>query len=72
MIIVELLLEVVLVYVYNVLKPKDLRVVCSLRVHLACFSLDLSKPIFIVSSFDVLVTITSANVCPSVLVFLLY
>ncbi len=72
MIIVELLLKVVLVYMRNTLKLKDLYVVCPLKVHPTRFFLDLSKPIFIVSSLDVLITITSANICPSVLVFLLY
>ncbi len=71
MIIVELLLKVVFIYVRDALKPKDLYVVCSLRVHLMRFPLDLSKPVFVVSSLNVLITTTSANVCPSVLVFLL-
>ena len=70
-IIVELLLKVVFIYVCDTLKLRDLYVVCPLRVHLARFSLDLSKPVFVVSSLDVLITTTSADVCPSVLVFLL-
>ena len=72
MIIVEFLLKIVLIYVYNALKLKDLRVVCPLKVYLTRFSLNLSKPVFVVLSLDVLVTTTSANVCSSVLVFLLY
>ncbi len=70
MIIVELLLEVVLAYVRNALELRDLRIVRPLRVHLAHFSLDLPKLILVVSSLNVLVTTTSANVCPNILVFL--
>ena len=72
MIVVELLLKVVLIYMRNALKLRDLRIVCPLRVHLARFSLNLSKPILVVSSLNVLITTTSANIYPSVLVFLLY
>ncbi len=71
MIIVELLFEVVFICIYDVLKLRDLCVVCPLRVYLARFSLDLSKPVFVVSSLNVFVTTTSADVCLSVLVFLL-
>ncbi len=70
-VVVKLLLEVVLIYMRDALKPRDLRVVCPLRVHLAYLSLDLSKLILIVSSLDVLVTTTSANMGPSALVLLL-
>ncbi len=70
-VVVELLLEVVLIYVRDALKPRDLRVVCSLRVYPTRFSLDLSKPVFVVSGLDVLITATNADVYPSVLVFLL-
>ena len=45
--------------------------VCPLRVYLARLSLDLSKPVFIVSSLDVLITTTSANIGLSTLVLLL-
>ncbi len=72
MVIVKLLLKIVLIYVYDTLKPKDLRVVRPLRVHPTRFSLDLSKLILVVSSLDVLVTTTSANIGLSTLVFLLY
>ncbi len=71
-VIVELFLKVVLAYVYNALKLRDLRVVRPLKVHPTRLSLDLSKPIFIVSSLDILITTTSANIGPSTLVFLLY
>ncbi len=71
-VIVELFLEVVLVYVRDALKPKDLRVVRPLRVHLACLSFDLPKLALVVLSLDVLITTTSANIGPSTLVLLLY
>ncbi len=71
MVVVKLLLEVVLVYVRDVLKLRDLRVVCPLRVHPACLSFDLSKLVLVVSSLDVLVTTTSANIGLSTLVLLL-
>ena len=72
MVIVELLLKVVLVYVCDILKLKDLRIVCSLRVHLVYLFLNLSKLIFIVSSLDILITATSANIGSSALVLLLH
>ncbi len=71
-VIVELLLKVVLIYIRDILKLRDLRMVCPLRVHPTRLSLDLSKLVFVVSSLDVLVTTTSANIGPSTLVFLLY
>ena len=70
-VIVKLLLEVVLAYVRDTLKPRDLRVVRPLKVHPTRLSLDLSKPVFVVSSLDVLVTTTSADMGPGVLVLLL-
>ena len=72
MVVVELLLKIVLIYIRDILKLKDLYIVCPFRVHLIRLSFNLSKLVFIVSSLDVLVTTTSANVCSSVLVFLLY
>ncbi len=72
MVVVELFLEVVFVYMCDTLKLKDLYVVCPLRVYLACLSFDLSKPIFVVSSLDVFITTTSADIGLSTLVFLLY
>ncbi len=72
MVVVKLLFKVVLVYMRDALKLKDLCVVCPLRVHLARLSLDLSKLILIVLSLDVLVTTTNANIGPSALVLLLY
>ncbi len=71
MVIVELFLEVVLVYMYNALKLKDLRVVCPFKVYLARLSLNLSKLVFVVLDLDVFVTTTSANIGPSMLVLLL-
>ncbi len=56
----------------NVLKLRDLRVVRSLKVHLARLSLNLSKLILVVSSLNVLVIATSADIGPSALVLLLY
>ena len=72
MVIVELLFKVILIYVCDALKLKDLYVVCPLRVYSTCFSLDLSKLIFIVSSLDILITTTSADIGLSTLVLLLY
>ncbi len=72
MVIVELLLEVVLIRVCDVLKPKDLRIVCPLEVYPIRLSLDLSKLVFVVSGLDVLITTTSANIGSSTLVFLPY
>ena len=71
-VVVELFLEVVLTYVCDTLKPRDLRVVRPLRVHPTRLSFDLSKLVLVVSSLDVLVTITSANMGPSTPVLLLY
>ena len=62
----------VFIYVYDVLKLRDLCVVCPLKVYLACLSFNLSKLVFIVSSLNVLVTITSADIGSSALVLLLY
>ncbi len=70
-VVVELFLEVVLVCVRDVLKPRDLRVVCPLRVHPTRLSLDLSKLVLVVSSLDVLVTATSADIGPGTPVLLL-
>ncbi len=56
----------------DTLKLKDLYVVCPLRVYLTYLSLDLSKLILVVSSLDVLITTTSANISLSTLVLLLY
>ncbi len=72
MIIVELLLKVVLIYVYDTLKLRDLRVVYPLRVHPTYLSFDLSKLVFVVLDLDVLIATTSANIGPSTLVLLLY
>ena len=55
----------------DALKAKDLYVVCPLRVYPTRLSLDLSKLVLVVSSLDVLVTATSANIGPSALVLLL-
>ena len=71
MIVVELLLKVVLIYVCNVLKLKNLRIVYTFRVHPAYLSLDLLKPIFIVSSHNVFVPKTNADIGLSTLVVLL-
>ncbi len=70
-VVVELFLEVVLAYVRDALKPRDLRVVRPLRVHPTCLSLDLSKLVLVVSSLDVLVTTISADIGPGTLVLLL-
>ncbi len=71
-VVVELLLKVVLACVRDALKPRDLRVVRPLRVHPARLFLDLSKLVLVVSSLNVLVTATSADIGPSTLVLLLY
>ncbi len=70
MVIVELLLEVVLVCVCDVLELRDLCIVRPFGVYPACFSLDLSKLVLVVSSHDVLVSETSADIGPSTLVVL--
>ncbi len=56
----------------NALEPKDLYIVRPLKVYPTRLSLDLSKLILIVSSLNVLVTTTSADIGPSTLVLLLY
>ena len=55
----------------DVLKLRDLRVVYPLKVHLTRLSFNLSKLVFVVSSLDVLIATTSANIGSSILVFLL-
>ncbi len=70
-VVVELFLKVILIYIYDALKPRDLRVVCPFRVHPTRLSLDPSKLILVVSSLDVLVTTTSADIGSSTPVFLL-
>ena len=57
---------------YDALKLKNLHVVCPFKVHLIRFSLNLSKPIFIILSLNIFITTTSANISSSTLVFLLH